>query len=300
VRVGPQGGFRGTLRARFGIAMKTHRPHLPHRLAEQSRRIVVALFLCAMTGLAAAAVDTGADLAALYALQVDRRLDVPADEQRAYAQRLAHALALAPHAAAPRPLPPQYVLLIDRDARVQAALLYWLDAGGQPHFIGASPVSTGRPVGYEHFDTPTGVFEHTLTNPDFRAEGTRNEFGVCGYGSAGRRVYDFGWAEAWKGWGRRDFGSMRLQLHATDPKLLEPRLGQRASKGCIRIPATLDEFLDRYGILDADYERALRDGQSLWLLRPDRSPTPWSGRYLVIVDSARAERPAWSPLPAAR
>lgn len=245
----------------------------------------------------AAALDSGADLALLYRLQVDRRLELPPDEQLAYARRLQHALALSPRTAVQLPLPPQYVLLIDRDARVQAALLYWLDAQGTPQFIGAAPVSTGRPSGYEHFDTPTGVFEHTLANPDFRAEGTRNEFGVCGYGAAGRRVFDFGWADAWKGWGRRDFGTMRLQVHATDPQLLEPRLGNRESKGCIRIPATLNEFLDRFGILDADYERALAAGQALWLLRADRRPTPWSGRYLVIVDSARAARPAWSPAP---
>ena len=244
--------------------------------------------------------DSGLDLAAQYVREVDRRLEVPATEQSGYARRLAHALACSPRTAARLPLPAQFVLLIDRDAQVQAAMLFWLDGTGQAHFIGASPVSTGRPVGYEHFATPTGVFEHSLANPDFRAEGTRNEFGVCGYGSAGRRVFDFGWADAWKGWGVRGFGTMRLQLHATDPTLLEHRLGRRESKGCIRIPATLNEFLDRRGILDADYERALSEGQSLWLLRPDRTPTPWPGRYLVIVDTARAARPAWSPPPRPR
>ena len=30
----------------------------------------------------------------------------------------------------------------------------------------------------------------------------------------------------------------------------------------------------------------------------DRAPTSWSGRYLVVIDSGRAERPDWSPLPA--
>jgi hypothetical protein len=260
------------------------------------RLMALGAALLALAG-TALALDSGVDLAALFRLQVDRRLDVPPDEQQAYARRLRHALALSPRIAQQWPLAPQYVLLIDRDARVQAALLYWLDAQGEPQFVGAAPVSTGRPSGYEHFDTPTGVFEHTLANPDFRAEGTRNEFGICGYGAAGRRVFDFGWADAWKGWGRRDFGTMRLQVHATDPQLLEPRLGQRESKGCIRIPATLNGFLDRYGILDADYERALAAGQPLWQLRADRRPTPWSGRYLVIVDTARVVRPAWSPPP---
>jgi hypothetical protein len=258
------------------------------------------LLLAVAASAADATVDSGRDLAAIYRLQVDRRLDVPETEQRAYAQRLAHALSASPLTAGRLPLPPQFVLLIDRDASVQAALLYWLDAAGDAHFIGASPVSTGRPVGYEHFDTPTGVFDHSLANPDFRAEGTRNELGVCGYGVAGRRVFDFGWADAWKGWGPRGFGTMRLQVHATDPQLLEPRLGARESKGCIRIPAALNDFLDRHGILDADYERAVEAGQPLWMLRPDRAPTPWSGRYLVIVDSARPARPAWSPGPRTR
>jgi hypothetical protein len=264
------------------------------------RHVVAGLLLSCVAAVAQTGLESGRDLVEMYRQQVDRRLDLPPDEQRAYAQRLVHALASSPRTAAQCPLPPQYVLLIDRDARVQAGLLFWLDDRGEPQFIGASPISTGRPVGYEHFDTPTGVFEHTLASPDFRAEGTRNEFGVCGYGAAGRRVFDFGWADAWRGWGARGFGTMRLQVHATDPQLLEPRLGQRESKGCIRIPATLNDFLDRYGILDADYERALREGQPLWLLRPDRTPTPWAGRYLVIVDTARAARPTWSPAPRTR
>jgi hypothetical protein len=37
------------------------------------------------------------------------------------------------------------------------------------------------------------VFEHTIAHLDFRAEGTRNEFGVRGYGVKGMGVLDFGW-----------------------------------------------------------------------------------------------------------
>jgi len=80
-------------------------------------------------------------------------------------------------------------------------------------------------------------------------------------------------------------------MHATDPDMLESRLGTRQSKGCIRIPATLNVFIDRYGLLDADYEQAAAQGKHLWVLRPDRQPTPWSGRYLVIVDSRQVRRP---------
>jgi hypothetical protein len=167
------------------------------------------------------------------------------------------------------------------------------------NFIGAAPVSTGRRGGFEYFLTPVGVFAHTPANPDFRAEGTRNEFGVRGYGVKGMRVFDFGWVIGERTWDGRT-SPMRLQVHATDPDLLEPWLGEPRSKGCIRIPAGLNRLLDRYGLLDADYEEALARGARLWVLAPDRTPTPWSGRYLVVVDSQRAARPPWSPPPRAR
>lgn len=35
---------------------------------------------------------------------------------------------------------------------------------------------------------------------------------------------------------------------------------------------------DDYGLLDADYERALLEGKALWVLKPQRRLTPWSGR----------------------
>jgi hypothetical protein len=110
-------------------------------------------------------------------------------------------------------------------------------------------------------------------------------------------VFDFGWQRAVKGWGDRSMGLMRLQMHATDPDWLENRLGTVQSKGCIRIPATLNWLIDRYGLLDADYEYALTEGKTLWVLHPNRQLTPWSGRYLIVVDSRREERPSWTPLP---
>ena len=72
---------------------------------------------------------------------------------------------------------------------------------------------------------------------------------------------------------------------------------QRASKGCIRIPATLNIFIDRYGLLDAAYEEAMAVGREFWVLRSERRPTPWPGRYLVVIESPRSERPVWSPAP---
>ena len=160
--------------------------------------------------------------------------------------------------------------------------------------MGASPVSTGKPGRFDYFTTPVGVFEHTPENPDFRAEGTKNEHGIMGYGRKGMRVFDFGWQQAKRGWGRGGESPIRLQLHATDPGVLEPRLGGTESKGCIRIPATLNVFLDRRGILDAEYEEAMAAGKNFWVLGKDREVTPWPGRYLVIVDSERKVRPKWA------
>ena len=260
-------------------------------------RIWPLLFVAAAVGappaVAPRLTEVSGDTALLFACEVDRRLEVPEDEQRAYADRLAQALSAAGIA----DLAPQHVLLVDRHPLVQAALLYRITPSGQLALAGASPVSTGQPGSYEHFATPLGVFEHTLANPDFRAEGTRNENGVRGYGLEGRRVFDFGWVEAPKGWGDRAESVMRLQVHATDPDLLEPQLGRARSKGCIRIPAALDEFLDRRGILDEEYLAAADAGAALWVLRGDRDPTRWPGKYLVVVDSARTARPAWATPP---
>jgi len=245
---------------------------------------------------AAAAAQTPAELAQQYAREVDRRLDVPVEEQAAFAQALEEQLQGAQIA----PLTSQVVVLVDRNPKVQAVLLYWRSSTGISVFLGASPASTGRPGGFEHFETPTGVFVHSLANPDFRAEGTENEQGIFGYGAKGMRVYDFGWVAARRTWGKRGVSPMRLQMHSTDPRLLEPRLGSAQSLGCVRIPASLNAFIDRYGILDADYEQGLAQGRRFWVLNPSRTPTPWSGRYLVIVDSSRSARPTWSPAPRLR
>jgi hypothetical protein len=222
-----------------------------------------------------------------------RRLDVPTPEIQRYAvlaedRLLKMGLSLTQQ---------QYLLVVDRDPEVQAIFLYWRSAQGEYKWVGASPVSTGRPGSYEHFETPMGVFDHSTSNLDFRAEGTRNSEGIRGYGAKGMRIYDFGWQNVPKGWGDGALSQMRLQMHATDPDLLERRLGSVQSKGCIRIPASLNRFLDHYGVLDADYEQALREGRSLWMLDPQRKPVADPGRYLIVVDSQRTERPEWSPAP---
>jgi len=256
---------------------------------------VKALAMGLLAALAVHAAEPRPDAQA-FMREVDLRLDVPPQEQAGYAKRLEDALA---QAAVDDPRP-QYFVLIDRSPQVQAGFIYWRSPQGAWQLIGASPVSTGRPGEFEHFLTPRGVFAHSTANMDFRAEGTRNALGVLGYGRKGMRVYDFGWVGAERTWGAGGNGVMRLQMHATDPELLEPRLGAWRSKGCIRIPASLNLFIDRYGLLDADYEAAARAGERPWVLRPDREPTPWPGRWLVVIDSQRGARPAWSPGPAAR
>ena len=109
-----------------------------------------------------------APLAAAFRLEVSPSLQLPAEERAAYAARLQAAIDAAHLPQAPA----QYILLVDRSASVQAALLYWGSAAQGWDLIGATPVSTGLPGRYEHFTTPLGVFEHSMRNPDFRAEGT--------------------------------------------------------------------------------------------------------------------------------
>jgi hypothetical protein len=233
-------------------------------------------------------------LAGQFASDVTRRLSVPPADQGAYGQRLQAALAAKGLGALSR----QYVVLVDRNPNVQALFIYFRgDPAGAWTLIGAAPVATGLPGRYDHFVTPLGVFEHTPQNMDFRAEGTLNENGIRGYGARDMRIFDFGWTDAERGWGKGGVSSMRFQMHATDPDKLEPLLGIRHSKGCVRIPGSLDRFLDHYGVLDAEYEAMADAGFSLWVLHSDRAVTPWAGRYLVVVDSGAKARPAWSPQP---
>ena len=269
-------------------------------------RLVLAVALCVASGIARAVLLDGSGraddmagvsgevpLAASFAKQVEPRLRLPQEEIAAYAVQLQQAL----DAAQVRLAAPQFLVLVDRSPKVQAALLYWGSTERGWGLVGATPVSTGLPGRYEHFTTPLGVFDHSTANPDFRAEGTKNKLGFRGYGRKGMRIYDFGWVDAPRGWGKGEMGVMRLQMHATDPDLAAQRLGTPQSEGCVRIPASLNEFIDRNALLDEDYLRELDRGAHLWVLRADRTPTSWSGRYLVVVDSNRVERPVWSPLP---
>jgi len=243
----------------------------------------------------ASAQPSAEDVIRAFRHEVTPALSVPTDEQTHYGILALHAL----ETTGIRFSGPQYVIVVDRNVKVQAAMIYWLASSTSHTYVGGAPVSTGRIGQFDHFETPTGVFVHTPSNPDFRAAGTKNANGILGYGVKGMRVYDFGWQQARRGWSRQGISTMRLQMHATDPYLLEPKLGTPQSKGCIRIPAALNRLIDRMGLLDADYERAAGLASPPWVLLRDRTPAYGAGRYLIVVETVRRERPDWSPLPGA-
>ena len=234
-----------------------------------------------------------ATLQQAYAERVVQQLAVPADELARYDALLEAALA----AAGVDSLEPQYIALVDRNPQVQSILILWRTAGRPSLLIGASPVSTGKVGRNNHFETPLGVFLHGPANPDYRALGTRNELGFRGYGSKGMRIYDLGWQQARRGWGKGGTSTMRLQMHATDPDMAQPLLGSVRSEGCIRIPASLNRLLDLFGVLDAEYEVDGIPAAAARVLDPARTPVQQAGRYIVVVDSLRGERPAWAPSP---
>jgi hypothetical protein len=186
---------------------------------------------------------------------------------------------------------PQLLVVVDRNEAVEelAVVLARPDGPGALPWevIGGVKVSTGQPGRFDHYITPLGVFLHTADILDYRAEGTLNENGIRGLGVKGMRVWDFGWQWATKGWrpdGER--GQIRLEMHATDPDYLAQRIGRAASQGCIRIPDAMNRFLDRHGVLDADYEHAATDDiRYRALLLPDRTPTALAGDAMVVVDS---------------
>jgi hypothetical protein len=186
---------------------------------------------------------------------------------------------------------PQLLVVVDRNPRVQQMRIVVARPDANWQDLGGSKVSTGQTGRFDYYLTPTGVFLHTDAILDWRAEGTFNENHIRGLGLKGMRVWDFGWQTAAKGWTEEE-GQIRLLMHATDPANLERRLGRPASKGCVRIPAAMNRFLDRHGVLDADYERAAQaDPGFAALLSTDHTPTPLAGNMLVVIDSSAPPRP---------
>ncbi len=185
---------------------------------------------------------------------------------------------------------PQLLVVVDRNPQVQQLAIVLARPEGEWQTVGGTKVSTGSMGRFDHYITPRGVFRLTDAILGYRAEGTLNENGIRGLGAKGMRVWDFGWQVAMKGWnagpGKPDRIPIRLMMHATDPARLEQRIGRPASQGCIRIPSAMNRFLDRHGVLDAEYERsAVTDIRFRALLLPGREPSLLAGNTLVVVDS---------------
>ncbi|MDT7950346.1 MAG: L,D-transpeptidase [Acetobacteraceae bacterium] len=185
---------------------------------------------------------------------------------------------------------PQLVVVVDRNPRVQQLMIMVASASDSWPMVGGGAISTGQTGRFDHYVTPAGVFHVTDAILGYRAEGTLNENGIRGLGAKGMRVWDFGWQVAKKGWpevaGKPDSTPIRFMLHATDPDKLEQRLGHPASQGCIRMPATLNRYLDRHGVIDAEYERAAAtEIRFRALLLADREPSLLAGDTLIVVDS---------------
>ena len=139
----------------------------------------------------------------------------------------------------------QTILVVDRSPKVQR-LWVTVASSSSPYLevLGSVHVSTGKPGRKEHFRTPVGVFVDNAGILGYRAQGTYNEFHIRGIGVKGMRVWDFGWqtTDDWRT--PNAIMAVRMEMHATDPAVLEPRLGRWDSEGCIRIPTRFNSFLD--------------------------------------------------------
>jgi hypothetical protein len=229
--------------------------------------------------------------AELYSLRLAMRAEVPnllqpgAHDIADMAQRASFLLDLAGR----KIEAPQLLIVVDRNPARQMLALFVARPGSAHNYslVGAAHISTGQAGRRDHYITPVGVFAHTDAILDSRALGTYNENHIRGLGVRGMRVWDFGWQWALKGWHTDgEGGDIRLQMHATDPDVLERRLGHPASEGCVRLSAALNSFLDKHGVLDADYEQAaFTDVRYNALLRTDRTPSILAGRLLVVIDT---------------
>ena len=233
--------------------------------------------------------DVVDDVKAAFDKSVTRRVELPAEVCQDYGQRFIQQLTESKVSLAHD----QFGIIVDRSPKVQVLTLLVAGPTGT-RCVGSTLVSTGSTGRFDHYYSPVGLFDHTLdSGPDFRAEGTKNEHGIRGYGRKGMRIYDMGWQTTVKGWGKPEERQIRFQLHSTDPDILEPRLGRPDSKGCIRMPATLKTFIDNYGVLDATYLQKEREGQDLWVLSKHRVHTGLEGEYVVIVDTHPEHKPDW-------
>ncbi|MDP1689727.1 MAG: hypothetical protein Q8L52_00780 [bacterium] len=181
----------------------------------------------------------------------------------------------------------QFFLLVDRNHSEQKAFLAFYDSTeGKVTVVGGEKTSTGNPARRGFFETPTGIFENTPANMSYRALGTKNSKGWRGFGAKGSRVWDLGWQHTTHGRGEVE---IRMLVHATDPDFGEARLGSVDSKGCIRISALFNRFLDYHGVLDQAYEESVK---AKYVLLAKRDPIPLAGKFVVVIDSGESPKPA--------
>ncbi len=186
---------------------------------------------------------------------------------------------------------PQVLLVVDRSPLVQRMWLTIAQPGAALEPLGMVKVSTGKPGRKEHFRTPVGVFDNDAAILGYRAQGTYNENHIRGIGVHGMRVWDFGWqtTDDWRSPNRMQPAPMavRMEMHATDPAVLEPRLGRWDSEGCIRIPSRFNSFLDNSGLIDAKLREAAQDDRRIAALLPHGGrASPLAGHILVVVDTS--------------
>jgi hypothetical protein len=189
----------------------------------------------------------------------------------------------------------QYFLYADRNPQTQIVIVGFYDAPKDAiEFLGADLISSGNlDRGGDYFVTPVGVFENSLDNFSYRALGTPNQEGWRGLGAKDSRVWDFGFQKSLKKYKEGNTVSqMRLLMHSTDPDKGEPRLGRIDSKGCIRISQGLNRFLDNFAILDQEYEGWAKTKPDSWLLKKDRQPVIYPGKYLIVGDSSQRQSAA--------
>jgi hypothetical protein len=210
----------------------------------------------------AAPVLTPRELSGLYRSHVDRSLAVPRNEALIYGGLAEMTLGTSRE---PISAEPQYLLVVDSCPSMQVAFLFWRLLQGHYELVGASPASTGDPEQAGCVATPCGVF------PQRHAAGVRAS-----------RVYDFGLQRV-RVPQRRDLVPVHLQARAAQGRS-RARLGTPQSDGRVLLPASLVAFLDAYGVLDA----------SLGTRAPNGEEVPFAGRYLVVLDSERADRPDWA------
>jgi lipoprotein-anchoring transpeptidase ErfK/SrfK len=182
---------------------------------------------------------------------------------------------------------PQLVLIVDRASSVQLMAMTLAQPDGQWEILGTTHVSTGKPGRKEHYKTPVGVLVNDGSELGYRAQGTYNQNHIRGLGVKGMRVWDFGWqtTDDWKTPGATT--QIRVEMHATDPSVLEQRIGRADSEGCIRVPDAVNKFLDHHGIIDADLEKLAADNIGYRALLPaSADPTPIAGDAVIVVDSS--------------